>query len=397
MTSFIAAQKLSHYTRKMRQHLHQIPEIAFQEFETSKFIVSELKQMGYAVKEGIGGTGIVALYDSGKPGKTVLLRFDMDGLPIHEDTGHAFSSQCEGKMHACGHDGHMAVGLSVAKWVRENPDEINGKMVFVFQPAEEIGQGAKAMIADGLFDIEPVDFALAVHLWAEKPYGWIAVPSGPIMGGSSDLMIDVFGKGGHAARPDLTIDPLYIASQIIVAVQSVISRSISPTQSAVVSITQIEASDRRNIIANKVSMAGTIRWFDIQTRDSIKSRIEMIAKGIAASFGAEAQVQFAESTIPVKNDPFVSGVCRQIIEDMRVDNEKIIVDSNYKTNLSEDFAYITDNVPGAMLLIGAAQAVDGVLYPHHHSKFDIDENAMTLSVSVLLEVTKALNLVEKPF
>ena len=210
------------------------------------------------------------------------------------------------------------------------------------------------------------------------------------MGGSSDLEIDVTGKGGHAAKPDLTIDPLYIASQIIVALQSVVSRSISPSQSAVVSITQMEASDRRNIIANKARMAGTIRWFDNQTRELIEERIESIAKGIAASFGAEAEVLIRESTIPVNNQTYISNICRKKLEDMRVDIEELVVDSHYRTNLSEDFAYIIDRIPGAMLLIGAGQKVDGKIHPHHHSKFDIDEKAMTLAIAALFETIKAL-------
>lgn len=391
MTIFLKAQEISQYTIKTRRRLHQIPELAFQEFETAKFVIEQLKQMGFEVKEGVGGTGVVALFDSGRPGKTLMLRFDMDGLPVQEDTAHTFTSLCDGRMHACGHDGHMAVGLSLARLLRENPDEINGKVLFVFQPAEEIGQGAKAMIADGLFDFVPVDYALAVHLWAEKPFGWVAIPDGPVMGGSSDLMIDVTGKGGHAAKPDLTIDPLYIASQIIVALQSVVSRSISPSQSAVVSITQMEASDRRNIIANKARMAGTIRWFDNQTRELIKERIESIAKGIAASFGAEAEVLITESTMPVNNQTYISNICRQKLEDMRVDVEELVVDSHYRTNLSEDFAYIIDRIPGAMLLIGAGQKVDGKIHPHHHPKFDIDEKAMTLAIAALFETIKALN------
>lgn len=390
MTIFLKAQEISQYTIKTRRRLHQIPELAFQEFETAKFVIEQLKQMDFEVKEGVGGTGVVALFDSGRPGKTLMLRFDMDGLPVQEDTAHTFASLCDGRMHACGHDGHMAVGLSLARLLRENPDEINGKVLFVFQPAEEIGQGAKAMIADGLFDFVPVDYALAVHLWAEKPFGWVAIPDGPVMGGSSDLMIDVAGKGGHAAKPDLTIDPLYIASQIIVALQSVVSRSISPSQSAVVSITQMEASDRRNIISNKARMAGTIRWFDNQTRELIEERIESIAKGIAESFGADADVLITESTIPVNNQTYISNICRQKLEDMRVDVEELVVDSHYRTNLSEDFAYIIDRIPGAMLLIGAGQKVDGKIHPHHHPKFDIDEKAMTLAIAALFETIKAL-------
>lgn len=390
MTALSKARDISQFTCDIRRQLHQIPELAFQEFETAKFVKEQLVQMGYLVKEGVGGTGLVAIMDSGRPGKTVLLRFDMDALPVREETGHVFASRCEGRMHACGHDGHMAIGLSLAKLLMENHEELNGKVVFVFQPAEEIGQGAKAMIADGLLERSPIDYALAVHLWAEKPYGWIAVPEGPVMGGSSNLEIELSGRGGHAARPDLSIDSLYIASQIVVALQSVISRSISPNQAAVLSITQMQASELRNIIANKVRMAGSIRWFDVQTRELIKERVDCIAKGIATGFGAEVEVSIVDSIHPVCNDSFVSGVCRQILEGMRVDISELAVDTNYKTNLSEDFACFTDRIPGVMLLIGAAQAVSGKVYPHHHPQFDIDERAMTLAVATLWKAVKAL-------
>ena len=251
--------------KKIRHHIHRNPELSGKECKTREYIHQYLqKHNATQIFLSSKTNCVVGVFGTGK--ETILLRADMDALPIQELNTHDHVSQNEGVMHACGHDGHMAVGLSIAKLLHEKTDEIKGKIVFVFQPAEEIGQGAKAMIADGILDGEPVDYALAVHLWADKPYGWIGIPDGPVMGGSSDLIIDVIGKGGHAARPDLTIDPLYIASQIVVNLQPVIARSLLPNQAAVVSITQIEASDRRNIIANKVSMAGTLRWFDNQTR-----------------------------------------------------------------------------------------------------------------------------------
>ena len=393
MSTFELALALSDYTTSLRRHLHQMPELGLEEFETAKFLAKTLRDLGYDVREGIAKTGLVAIFDSGKPGKTVLTRFDMDALPVLEDTGLAFASRNQGCMHACGHDGHMAVGLSLAKILAENPDLIHGKVAFVFQPAEEICLGAKTMIEEGFLEEIQADFALATHLWAEKPYGWIGIPDGGMMAGSSDLTIQVHGKGGHGGKPENTIDPLVVAAHIIVALQSVVSRSLSPNQAGVVSIGKISASDRYNIIANKVFMQGTIRWFDEETRALMDKRIHEIAQGIAQGFQARAEVEVVGTTIPVTNDLIVAGACRTGLKNLFSEIPELDIDSQYKTMLSEDFSYFAQQLPSAMLLIGAGDWSNGEPYPHHHAKFDIQEKAMTLALASLVESLMVLTRV----
>ncbi len=390
MSTYEKALALADYTASVRRHLHQMPELGLKEFETSRFLSETLRELGYELREGIAKTGLYALFDSGRPGKTVLLRFDMDALPVLEETGLTFASKNDGCMHACGHDGHMAVGLSLAKIIAENPELINGKAAFVFQPAEEICLGAKTMIEEGLLDEIKPDFALATHLWAEKPYGWVGVRDGGLMAGSSDLTINVHGKGGHGGKPENTIDPLLVAAHMIVALQSVVSRSLSANQAAVLSIGKISASDQYNIIANKVSMKGTIRWFDEETRALMHRRILEITQGIAQSFQATAEVEVFGTTIPVNNDPLVAGACREGLQTLIPDIPELDIDSQYRTMLSEDFSYFAQKLPSTMLLIGAGDWSKGEPFPHHHSRFDIQEKAMTLAVAALLESLKQL-------
>lgn len=397
MSSYEYAQLLGDYTRSVRRHLHQTPELAMQEFETARFLADSLRGLGYDVHEGIAKTGLYATFDSGQPGKTVLLRFDMDALPVLEDTGLPFASQKTGCMHACGHDGHMAVGLTVAKSLIENPTGIKGKVCFVFQPAEETGQGARAMLDEGLLEFLKPDYALAIHLWAEKPYGWVGIPDGGLMAGSSNLNIHIHGKGGHGGKPENTIDPLVVAAHTIVALQTVVSRNLSANQSGVVSLASISASDRHNIIANQVSMKGTLRWFDESTRDLMTRRILEIAQGIAQGFRARAEVDVVGATIPVCNDAMVAHFCRKALETLRTVIPELDVDSEYKTMISEDFAYFTQVVPGAMLLIGAGDWTSGEPYPHHSPRFDIQEKAMSLAVAAILECLQALSKAENEY
>ena len=391
MTTYQKAIELFDYSRDLRRQFHAMPELAFKEHQTACFIAKELKRLGYQVREGIGQTGVTGILDTGKSGKTTLLRFDMDALPILEDTGHAFASKNEGIMHACGHDGHMAIGLTLARLVAENLQTLSGKVYFVFQPAEEICQGALGMIADGLFDEIAVDYALASHLWAEKPYGWIGIPDGTVMGGSSDLSIIVRGKGGHAAKPDATVDPLKIAAHIILDLQKLISGRLSQDDKAIVSITQIEASDRKNIIADRVRMAGSLRWFDETTRDKVKTQLQDICDEIAIGFGGSAHVETEDQTIPVVNNKGLANACRQSLRVLRVDVPELKVDDQYRTHLSEDFSFIARQVPSAMLLIGASKAIDGNVYPHHHPKFDIDERSISLAVASLMQIVTTLH------
>lgn len=387
MTIYQKACSIADYTVQTRRLLHQIPDLSFEEHETAHFIALEMEKFGFQVKTGVGGTGVTAVYDSALAGKNILLRFDMDALPIHEATELGYKSKNIGKMHACGHDGHMAIGLSLAKMLSENPGLVSGKVYFVFQPAEEIGQGAKAIIADGVFNELEIDYALSCHLWTEKPFGWVGISSGGLMAGSSDFSVTVFGRGGHAAKPEACIDPLLIAAEIISSLQSIVSRSLSANQNAIVSLTRIHGSDRNNIIADQVKMSGSLRWFDTETRNLLYKRVTEISEGIAKAYGASTECHFEENVIPVINNGFVAGVVLESLQRMRVDVSEVKADTHYKTMLSEDFAYFCQQVPGAMILIGAAQLIDTQNYPHHHPKFNFNEHALPLAVACLLEST----------
>ncbi len=387
MTNYLKALSIVDYTVQTRRLLHQIPELSFEEHETSSFIAREMGKFGFQVKRGVGGTGLTAVFESGQAGKNILIRFDMDALPIHEATELGYKSKNIGKMHACGHDGHMAIGLSLAKLLSENPELVSGKVYFVFQPAEEIGQGAKAMIADGVFNELEIDYALSCHLWTEKPFGWVGISSGGLMAGSSDFSVTVYGKGGHAAKPAACVDPLLIAAEIIGSLQSIVSRNLSANQDAIVSLTRIHGSDRNNIIADQVKMSGSLRWFDTETRNLLYKRVTEISNGIAKAYGATAECRFEESVIPVINNDFVSGVILESLEHLRVDVNEMEPDTGYKTMLSEDFAYFSQQVPSSMILIGAAQPIDTQNFPHHHPKFNLNEQALPLAVACLLEST----------
>ena len=243
------------------------------------------------------------------------------------------------------------------------------------------------MIADGVFNELEIDYALSCHLWTEKPFGWVGISSGGLMAGSSDFSVTVYGKGGHAAKPAACVDPLLIAAEIIGSLQSIVSRNLSANQDAIVSLTRIHGSDRNNIIADQVKMSGSLRWFDTETRNLLYKRVTEISNGIAKAYGATAECRFEESVIPVINNDFVSGVILESLEHLRVDVNEMEPDTGYKTMLSEDFAYFSQQVPSSMILIGAAQPIDTQNFPHHHPKFNLNEQALPLAVACLLEST----------
>ncbi len=263
MNDFLAeAQALFEYTQSMRRDFHAHPELGFQEVRTAGIVTRELTALGLEVHPGVGGTGVVALLEGSKPGPVVLVRADMDALPIHEETGASYASQNEGVMHACGHDGHTAVLLTVAKMLTAHRNEFSGTVKFMFQPAEEGMGGAEKMLESGILDNPKVDVALALHVWNEKPVGWIGISSGPAMAGAEIFKIKVVGKGGHGAVPHLAVDPILAAAQIVSALQGIVSRNIAPLQTAVVSVCTIHGGETFNVIPPAVEMTGTIRTFE---------------------------------------------------------------------------------------------------------------------------------------
>lgn len=381
------AENLFQYMSTLRRDFHQHPELGFHEFRTADVVSNELGNLGLEIHKGIGKTGVVALLKGVNPGSVVLLRFDMDALPIQEETGFEYTSLNKGVMHACGHDGHTAVGLAVARLLHTHINELNGTIKFVFQPAEEGLGGAKAMLIDGLLENPKPDFALAMHLWNEKPLGWFGISDGPFMAGAEVFKIKVLGKGGHGAQPHLTADPVLASAQIINALQSIVARNISPLQSAVISVTMINGGDTFNVIPASVEMHGTIRTKGQGVREVVLDRMKQIVDGVAGSMGCRAELEVKNLTPAVINDPRVSEKVREITLSLFPD---LLVDTTFSTMVSEDMAVIMQKVPGCFFFVGSANSEKGLLAPHHNPFFNFDEQALVYSAALM--AASAVNL-----
>ena len=374
-----------------RRNLHKHPELGFHEEHTAGFIVQRLESLGWSVKSAVGKTGILAEMHGNRPGANVLLRFDMDALPVQEENSHDFISEVPGVMHACGHDGHMAVGLALAKILSQKRESWPGFIRLVFQPAEEIGAGARAMLAEGAAASPRPDFALAAHLWAEQPVGWFGLRPGAMMAAAHTFHVRVLGRGGHAGRPQNTADPIAAAAQIVSALQTIVSRNLDPTHAAVLSITQIHGGSADNIIPEETSFSGTLRTFLDADLRLIEERLRQIAVSVAEGMGCRAEVVIQQDTIAVVNDEKVVSAAVPVIRELYPNAE---IDLSYQTMMAEDMAYFLDLIPGMMILVGAGKSDRSARFPHHHPRFDIDETALSSTVAVLLGT--ALKLLNQP-
>ena len=263
-----------------RRDFHRHPELAFEEIRTAGIVANELRDLGLEVQMGVGQTGVVAMLEGAQDGPTVLVRADMDALPVQEANQTDYVSTVAGKMHACGHDGHTTIALAVARLLSEQRDEMAGRVKFVFQPAEEIGRGAKAMIKDGVLQDPKPDVSLGLHLWNSLPLGVLGVADGPIMAGSSNFDIKITGKGGHAALPHLNIDPVACAAQVVTALQTIVSRSLDPFGTAVVSVTYVRAGDAYNVIPQDVLLRGTFRACLPEVRELVEKLLREITESV---------------------------------------------------------------------------------------------------------------------
>ena len=373
------AKELFPYTQALRRDFHMHPELGFREFRTSGIVAKELEALGLEATKGVGKTGVVALLEGAQPGPTLLLRFDMDALPIMEDTGAEYASQNAGVMHACGHDGHTAVGLTVAKMLDARRGELKGAVKFVFQPSEEglngeeVG-GAQMMMRDGVLENPKPDFALALHLWNDKPLGWVSAAAGPIMAGAEMFTVKLTGKGGHGAAPHETVDPIVAAAQIVSALQSIVARNVSPLATAVVSVTAVRSGEAFNVIPQEAEMRGTIRTFDAKVRERVLRRFREIVEGVAQSLGCAAQIEVKRVTPATVNDADVAAKVQQAAR--RVLPESEISDAPFVTMGSEDMGFMLEQIPGCYFLVGSANRERGLDYGHHHPKFDFDEEAL---------------------
>lgn len=365
-------------TRRRDFHMH--PELAFEEVRTAGIVAQELGALGLEVQVGVGKTGVVALLEGDQDGPTVLVRADMDALPILEENQVAYVSQTPGKMHACGHDGHTTIALGVAKLLSQQRHNMAGRIKFVFQPAEEIVGGARAMIADGVLKDPRPDVTLGLHLWNSMPLGTLGVGDGPVMAGSSVFTLRITGKGGHAASPHQGIDPVVCAAQIVTAFQSIVSRNQDPLDSAVISVTWFHAGTAFNVIPQDVELRGTMRFFKLDVRNLVERRMNEIATGIAQAMGCSADLHIEHNVLPVINNPEVTGRVRNLFRQFVGDAG---LNTAERTMGAEDVGLFMDDIPGTYFFLGAAVANQDTYYGHHHPKFDFDEAALSLGVALL--------------
>lgn len=380
MTDFLnEARSHFSYTQAMRRDFHMHPELGFKEIRTGGIVAKELEALGLEVTKGVGKTGVVGLLEGAKPGPTILIRFDMDALPITEDTGAEYASKTPGVMHACGHDGHTAIGLTVAKMLHARRNDLAGTVKFCFQPSEEgfngeeVG-GAEMMLRDGVLDGPKVHKTLSLHLWNEKPLGWVNVAKGPVMAGAEQFSIKLTGKGGHGAAPHTTVDPIVAASQIVTALQSIPARNVAPLQAAVVSVTTLHAGTAFNVIPQEAELTGTIRTFDLSVRKMVLERFDQIVRGVAESMGCKVEINMQRVTPAVINDDAVAAKVQETAR--RLFPETELDTSNYLTMGAEDMAFMQEKVEGCYFFIGSSNKDRQLDFSHHHPKFDFDEEAL---------------------
>ena len=379
------AEALFDYTQALRRDFHQHPELGFQEHRSAGIVARELRSFGLEVTEGVGKTGVVGLLKGGLPGPTILVRADMDALPIQEENEVPYASQNPGVMHACGHDGHMAMALTVARLLSAHREAVRGTVKFVFQPAEEGLGGAEGMVNDGV--LEGVDYALAMHLWNEKPVGWFGVADGPAMAAADRFQIRIVGKGGHAAHPDLTEDPVLAAAQVVNALQSVVSRHVDPLEAAVVSVTMFQAGTAFNIIPQEARLEGTIRTFAPEVTREVRQRFIRTVHGVAQGMGCRAEIDLDLLTPAVINDERLAAIVRATASEVFPDAH---IDTANRTMGSEDMALMMYDVPGCYFFVGSANAAKGLDFPHHHPRFDFDERALPMGVALMASAVLAV-------
>jgi len=376
------AEALGEQLVSWRRDFHRHPELALQEHRSAGVIAETLRQLGYDVETGVAKTGVVALLNANAQGPTVMARFDMDALPIVEANQTDYASQNHGVMHACGHDGHMAIGLGVAAVLARHRDALTGTVKLVFQPGEEGADGAKRMVSEGVLDNPRPDIVLISHLWNEKPVGTVDVTPGAVMAAAEKWTCTIHGKGGHGALPHQTVDPIVAAAQIVTALQTVVSRSVSPLETAVVTVGSFHGGDAFNVIPDHVDLTGTIRTFDAEVRERVLRRVEAVVENTAVGCGASADLQITHLTPAVVNDPEVTEVVRQAAQSVVGTAH---VRSGERTMGSEDAAYFTREVPGCYFFVGSANSEKGLDASHHNPHFDFDEAALPIGVAVMTE------------
>ncbi len=374
--------KIKNNIIETRRDFHKHPELSFQEFRTSKIVAERLEQYGIKVQKNIGKTGVVGVLRGNQDGPTIALRADMDALPIQETGDVEYKSINKGVMHACGHDAHTAMLLGAAEVLSQLKDKIKGEVRFIFQPAEEGYAGAKFMIADGAID--GVDEIYGMHVWNYQPSGTIGIQDGPVMAAADMFTIKIQGVGGHGAAPQGTVDCVIVASHLIQALQTIVSRNTNPLESTVVSIGQINGGYNFNIIADEVILKGTARAYTETNKQLIKSRIKEIINGIEQMYGATIKLQYKDGYPPVINNTSITKKLSEVA--IKVAGKDQVI-KPYLSMGGEDFSYFANEVPGCFFFLGSSPKDRAPMStPQHCSHFDIDEDAMLLGSSIFVEL-----------
>ncbi|GLC87986.1 M20 family metallopeptidase [Lysinibacillus piscis] len=367
----------------IRRYLHQHPELSFEEVQTPAYIAAFHRALGHEVREHVGERGVVAVLRGGKQGKTVALRADFDALAIQEENDVPYKSQEDGKMHACGHDGHTATLLGLARAFNTMKEDIAGNIVFIHQHAEELAPGgAKAMIEDGC--LEGVDVIFGTHLWAPTPLGKILVRDGAIMAAADRVEITIHGKGGHGAEPHHSIDAVVLAAQFIVNAQQLVARRVDPLKSAVISFGHFEAINPFNVIAERATLLGTVRTFDESIRNQLEKELAAVLQANCMAFGASFDYRYVRGYPPVYNHKKETDFVAQLAVDVPGVSDVITCPPMM---IGEDFAYYLEKVPGTFFFTGAKNPAWEMAYPHHHPRFDFDERAMVIAAKLLGKAT----------
>lgn len=363
-----------------RRRLHQYPELGFREHRTAAFVHQCLEAWQIPHEVGIAGTGIVATLEGQGAGPVLAIRADMDALPILEENAVPYRSQCEGVMHACGHDGHTAIALGIAHYLVHHRDSFQGTVKIIFQPAEEGPGGAVPMIEAGVLQNPTVDAIIGLHLWNNLPLGTVGVRNGPLMAAVELFECDIQGRGGHGAMPHQTVDAVVVGSQVVNALQTIAARNVDPLESAVVTVGTFQAGQAHNVIADTARLTGTVRYFNPALGDMLPQRIEQVIAGVCQSQGASYHLNYWKLYPPVINDGAIANLVKAVAETVVETPAGVVPDC--QTMGGEDMSYFLQAVPGCYFFVGSANANLGLNYPHHHPRFDFDETALAIGVEL---------------
>ena len=370
-----------------RRQIHQQPELAFREAKTAALISQKLTTWGIEHQTGIAKTGVVAVIQGHQPGPVLAIRADMDALPVHEMNPVDYRSQQDGVMHACGHDGHVAIALGTAYYLSRHRDSFRGTVKVIFQPAEEGPGGAKPMIEEGALENPDVDAIVGLHLWNNLPVGTVGVRTGPMMAATEFFHCTIKGRGGHGAIPHQTVDSIVVAAQVVNAIQAIVARNIDPLKSAVVTLGELHAGSAVNVIADQARLSGTVRYFDDIYEGYFAQRLDQIIGGVCQCHGASYELDYNPLYPPVVNDAGIAELVRSAA--LSVVETPAGVVPECQTMGGEDMSFFLRAVPGCYFFLGSANQAKGLAYPHHHPRFNFDEAALSTGVEIFVRCVES--------